>query len=114
MSRSGKFFILWATIILMVFAVGCKKKVPAPPPPPPPVAQAPAPPPPQCDMPKPTIPSLGTPGEGQGEGIVRRHRTAPSAAGPQRDCPACTAAASVRLGNLHLPSSVMIKIEPRK
>jgi hypothetical protein len=23
MSRSGKFFILWATIILMVFAVGC-------------------------------------------------------------------------------------------
>jgi peptidoglycan-associated lipoprotein len=46
MSRSGKFFILWATIILMVFAVGCKKKVPAPPPPPPPVAQAPAPPPP--------------------------------------------------------------------
>jgi len=35
MSRSGKFFILWATIILMVFAVGCKKKVPAPPPPPP-------------------------------------------------------------------------------
>jgi peptidoglycan-associated lipoprotein len=30
----------------MVFAVGCKKKVPAPPPPPPPVAQAPAPPPP--------------------------------------------------------------------
>jgi len=40
MSRSGKFFILWATIILMVFAVSCKKKAPAPPPPPPPVAQA--------------------------------------------------------------------------
>jgi peptidoglycan-associated lipoprotein len=45
MLRSRKFYVLWAIIILMAFAVGCKKKAAAPPPPPPPVAQAPAPPP---------------------------------------------------------------------
>src|ERR1035441_2870655 len=47
MFSSRKIVIVWATIILMVFAVGCKKKIPAPPPPPPPVVEAPpAPPPP--------------------------------------------------------------------
>lgn len=41
-----KIVVLALVVWLVVFAVGCKKKVPAPPPPPPPVAQAPAPPPP--------------------------------------------------------------------
>ena len=43
MLRSGKIVIVWATIILTVFAAGCKKKIPTPPPPQP-VAPAPTPP----------------------------------------------------------------------
>jgi peptidoglycan-associated lipoprotein len=46
MLNSRKIVIVWATILLMVFAAGCKKKIPPPPPPPPPVAPAPPPPPP--------------------------------------------------------------------
>jgi peptidoglycan-associated lipoprotein len=45
MLTSRKLFVLWATIILMVSAVGCKKKVAVPPPPPPPAAPAPVRPP---------------------------------------------------------------------
>jgi peptidoglycan-associated lipoprotein len=38
MLNSRKLVIVWATIILMVFAAGCKKKIPPPPPPPLPAA----------------------------------------------------------------------------
>ncbi len=41
-----KWSVIWIAIVLVAFAVGCKKKAPPPPPPPPPVVTAPAPPPP--------------------------------------------------------------------
>jgi peptidoglycan-associated lipoprotein len=46
MFNSRKLIIICLTILLAVFAVGCKKKVPAPPPPPAPVVTPPPPPPP--------------------------------------------------------------------
>ena len=42
MLSKRKISVIWITILLTVFAAGCKKKAPAPPPPPPP-APAPAP-----------------------------------------------------------------------
>jgi peptidoglycan-associated lipoprotein len=45
MFRRRKLMLMWLAVTLVVFAAGCKKKVPPPPPPPPP-APAPTPPPP--------------------------------------------------------------------
>jgi len=49
MFSKRKFTVIWMTILLALFAAGCKKKVPPPPPPPPPipeVKETPKPPPP--------------------------------------------------------------------
>src|SRR5215831_6895023 len=46
MLKNRKWIIIGLTIVLALFAAGCKKKVPPPPPPPPPAAPPPAPPPP--------------------------------------------------------------------
>ena len=51
MLNSRKLYLVLATIFLVVFAAGCKKKIPAPPPPPPPVVEkAPPPPPPAAPV----------------------------------------------------------------